>query len=170
MSEEAAHILSVHPGSRMDWEAAGRTIRARVAAVHRIDAIHMYGRIEFIFSAGTLDGLPIIYYGGVRVEPRAVPALQRATLRASFPTVTVVNVADVLEIVQQVVDQIALVVRFISMFAILAGIVILASSVAGTRFRRIREVVILKTLGAHTQARGRYLFGRISGAGGGGRT
>jgi putative ABC transport system permease protein len=147
VSEEAAHILKVHPGSRMEWEAAGRTIRARVAAVHRIDEIHMYGRIEFIFSAGTLDGLPIIYYGGLRVQPRAVAALQRATYDR-FPTITVVNVADVLEIVQQVVDQIALVVRFISMFAILAGIVILASSVAGTRFRRIHEVVILKTLGA----------------------
>lgn len=147
VTEEAARILKLHPGSRMEWEAAGRTIRARVAAVHRIDEIHMYGRIEFIFSAGTLDGLPIIYYGGVRVEPRAVAALQRATYDR-FPTVTVVNMADVLEIVQQVVDQIALVVRFISMFAILAGVVILASSVAGTRFRRIREVVILKTLGA----------------------
>ncbi|HXA04026.1 MAG TPA: FtsX-like permease family protein [Bryobacteraceae bacterium] len=147
IADEAARILRVHPGSHMEWEAAGRTIRARVAAIHRIDEIHMYGRIEFIFNAGTLDGLPIIYYGGVRVAPRAVPALQRATYD-QFPTVTVVNVADVLEIVQQVVDQIALVVRFISMFAILAGIVILASSVAGTRFRRIREVVILKTLGA----------------------
>ncbi len=147
VAEDAAHILKVHPGSYMEWEAAGRTIRARVAAVHRIDEIHMYGRIEFIFSAGTLEGLPIIYYCGVRVEPRAVAALQRATYER-FPTITVVNVADVLEIVQQVVDQIALVVRFISMFAILAGVVILASSVAGTRFRRIREVVILKTLGA----------------------
>ncbi len=65
-----------------------------------------------------------------------------------FPTVTVVNVADVLQIVQDVVDQISLVIRFISAFAILAGAIILASSVAGTRFRRIREVVILKTLGA----------------------
>jgi putative ABC transport system permease protein len=147
VAEEAAHILKLHPGSRVEWEAAGHTIRARVAAVHRIDEIHMYGRIEFIFSDGTLDGLPIIYYGGVRVAPRDVPALQRAAYER-FPTVTVVNVADVLEIVQQVVDQIALVVRFISMFAILAGIVILASSVAGTRFRRIRETVILKTLGA----------------------
>jgi putative ABC transport system permease protein len=147
VTEEAAQILRVHPGSRMEWEAAGRTIRARVAAVHRIDSVHMYSRMEFIFNAGTLDGLPIIYYGGVRVEPRAVAALQRATYD-KFPTVTVVNVADVLEIVQQVVDQIALVVRFISMFAILAGVVILASSVACTRFRRIREVVILKTLGA----------------------
>jgi putative ABC transport system permease protein len=59
-----------------------------------------------------------------------------------------VNVADVLQIVQEVIDQIALVIRFISAFSILAGAIILASSVAGTRFRRIREVVILKTLGA----------------------
>ena len=59
-----------------------------------------------------------------------------------------INVADVMQIVQGVVDQISLVIRFISAFAILAGAIILASSVAGTRFRRIREVVILKTLGA----------------------
>ncbi len=58
------------------------------------------------------------------------------------------NVADVLQIVQGVVDRISQVIRFISMFAILAGAVILSSSVAGTRFRRMREVVILKTLGA----------------------
>jgi putative ABC transport system permease protein len=60
----------------------------------------------------------------------------------------VVNIADVLQIIQGVVDRISSVVRFISMFAILAGAVILSSSVAGTRFRRMREVVILKTLGA----------------------
>jgi putative ABC transport system permease protein len=46
---------------------------------------------------------------------------------------------------------VALVMRFLSVFAILAGVIILASSVAGTRFRRIREVVILKTLGGTRQ-------------------
>ena len=65
-----------------------------------------------------------------------------------FPTVTVMNVADVLKIIQDVVNQISIQVRFISAFAILAGVIILASSVAGSRFRRVREVVILKTLGA----------------------
>ena len=76
-----------------------------------------------------------------------MPALQKAVYDR-FPTVTVVNMADVLDTIQSVVDQISLVVRFISAFSILAGAIILASSVAGTRFRRIREVVILKTLGA----------------------
>jgi len=49
---------------------------------------------------------------------------------------------------KQVVDQVSLVVRFIAAFAILAGAVILASTVAGTRFRRVRETAVLKTLGA----------------------
>jgi putative ABC transport system permease protein len=39
------------------------------------------------------------------------------------------------------------VVRFLALFAIFAGVIILSSSVAGTRYRRIREVAILKTLG-----------------------
>jgi putative ABC transport system permease protein len=50
--------------------------------------------------------------------------------------------------VQEIVDQISVVIRFISAFAIFAGAIILASSIAGTKYRRIREVVIFKTLGA----------------------
>src|ERR1022692_3603159 len=107
----------------------------------------MAARFEFIFSPGSLDGFPAIYYGSVRVKPRDVAAMQRA-IYGKMPTITVINMADVLEIVQQVVDQIALVVRFVSAFTIVAGAIILASSVAGTRFGRVREVVILKTLGA----------------------
>ena len=76
-----------------------------------------------------------------------MPALQRAAWKR-YPTVTVINAADVLEIVQEVVDQVALVVRFVSLFAVFAGAVVLASSVAGTRFRRVREMAILKALGA----------------------
>ena len=76
------------------------------------------------------------------------PAAPQRAAYEKFSTVTVINAADVLQIVQDVVDQIALLVRFISAFTILAGVIILASSMAWTRFRRIREVVILKTLGA----------------------
>jgi putative ABC transport system permease protein len=147
ISEEAAKTLGVEPGAMTRWTISGRELSARVACIHRIDEIHLASRVEFIFSTGALDGFPVIYYGALRVQPPAVPALQQA-LYERYPTVTVVNMADVLQTFQGVVDQIALVIRFISMFAILAGAIILASSVAGTRFRRMREVVILKTLGA----------------------
>jgi putative ABC transport system permease protein len=146
-SDDAARILKLAPGDELSWTMSGRTVTARVACVTSIDSIHLAGRMEFIFSAGALDGLPVIYYGSVRMKRGQVAGLQLA-MYEKFPNVTVVNVADVLRIVQEVVDQISIVVRFISAFAILAGLIILASSVAGTRFRRVRETVILKTLGA----------------------
>lgn len=147
VEDDAARILGVKPGSEIVWNAWGRKIHSRVAAVHRSEAVRMTARLEFIFSPGALEGMPAVYYGGMRVRPADVGALQRV-LYERFPTVTVINVADVLEIIQDVVDQIAVVYRFLSLFTILAGAVILASSVAGTRFRRVREAAILKSLGA----------------------
>src|SRR5206468_11143965 len=122
----------------------------------RSGSVGMSGRFEFVFSPGPLDGLPSVYYGSARVRPADVAAMQRVVYQ-QFPTVTVVNVADVMQIIDDVVERIAAVIRFISAFTILAGAVMVASSVAGTRFRRMREVVILKTLGA-TRRRIAWIF------------
>ena len=68
--------------------------------------------------------------------------MERA-LFAAYPTVTVINIADVLDRIESVVDQITFVVRFLAGFSILAGLMILASSIASARFRRIvREAVV----------------------------
>jgi putative ABC transport system permease protein len=79
--------------------------------------------------------------------PAATPELRRV-LYQHFPTVTVIDVAATLETVRQVLLQVTYVIQFLAAFSIFAGIVILASAIAGTRYRRIREVVVLKTLGA----------------------
>ncbi|HLI82494.1 MAG TPA: FtsX-like permease family protein [Bryobacteraceae bacterium] len=147
VDEESARILNLKPGSTVDWSIWNQNLRTRVACIERTESLRMAARFEFLFNPGHLDGFPAVYYGSARVLPSSVAPLQRA-LYERYPTVTVVNMADVMQTVEQVVDQIALLVRFISAFTILAGAVMLASSVAGTRFRRMREVVILKTLGA----------------------
>ncbi|MBY0503277.1 MAG: FtsX-like permease family protein [Bryobacteraceae bacterium] len=146
LNEDAAKALKAKPGTALQFDAYGRPINVRVVGTFKIEQVRLGSGVEFIFPRAQLAGLPLNYFGGVRVKTSQVAALQRASYR-QFPTVSVINVADVLDIIQEVVDQIAVVVRFISGFAILAGIIILASSVAGTRFRRVREVAILKTLG-----------------------
>lgn len=147
VAESAAKILNLHLGSTVVWTTPQKTFASKVVAIHRSEAVRLTARVEFFLAPDALEGLPAIYYGGIRATPASVPAIQKA-IYDRFPTITVVNMADVLDTIQSVVDQISLVVRFISAFSILAGAIILASSVAGTRFRRIREVVILKTLGA----------------------
>jgi putative ABC transport system permease protein len=156
VQEEAARLLNVKPGSEIDWSIWNQNIRTRVACIERSESIRMTGRFEFLFSPGPLDGLPSVYYGSARVRPADVPALQRVVYQ-KFPTVTVVNIADVMQIIEDVVERIAAVIRFISAFTILAGAVMVASSVAGTRFRRMREVVTLKALGA-TRRRIAWIF------------
>jgi putative ABC transport system permease protein len=145
ISDEAARDFGLRLGDRVQFQVAGRVVNARLVAVFR-RTVRATVRYDLVFPRGALQTLPVVYYGAVHVDPAKIPQLEE-TLFARFPTVTVMNLADVLTRVQEAVDEVALVVRFLALFAILAGVIILSSSVAGTRYRRIREVAILKTLG-----------------------
>jgi putative ABC transport system permease protein len=151
IEKRAADRLRVRVGSHITFAAQDSRIIATVVALTKADGQHAYSRAEFILPPLALAGLPVVWYGGVHADPARVGELQRALYNA-FPTVTVINVAQALETVRAVVIQITYVIQFLAAFSIFAGIIILASSIAGTRYRRIREVVVLKTLGA-TRAR-----------------
>jgi putative ABC transport system permease protein len=151
INERQAGRLGVKAGSHITFAAQDTQIVATVAALVKSDGQHAYSRAEFILPPPALAGLPVVWYGGVHVDPNRVGELQRA-LYSAYPTVTVINVAQALETVRAVVLQIIYVIQFLAAFSIFAGVIILASSIAGTRYRRIREVVVLKTLGA-TRAR-----------------
>lgn len=145
--EGSAEVLGVRVGSALKWRVGAREVSARVVATHRVEGIRPGSSSDFVLNRQALEGLPTIYFGGIRVAPDQAIELQRKAFER-FPSVSVINAADVMSIVREVVDQIAVVIRFVSAFAIFAGVIILMSSVASTRFRRIREVAVLKTLGA----------------------
>ncbi|WP_321474402.1 FtsX-like permease family protein [uncultured Paludibaculum sp.] len=147
VSERTATNLRIEPGNTLHWSSVGREFDVKVVSIHRVEAIRFGGEPDFIFNPAALEGLPTQWFGAVRLPPAKVSTFQRDAYK-QFPTVTVINAADVMNIVQEVVDQVALVIRFISAFAILAGAIILASTVAGTRLRRSRESAVLKTIGA----------------------
>jgi putative ABC transport system permease protein len=147
IDQRQAGRLGVGVGSHITFAAQDKQFVAAVVALTKADGQHAYSRAEFILPPSALAGLPVIWYGGVHADPAHVGEIQRALYNA-YPTVTVINVAQALETVRAVVIQITYVIQFLAAFSIFAGIVILASSIAGTRYRRIREVVVLKTLGA----------------------
>jgi putative ABC transport system permease protein len=147
VGEGVAKRLHLSPGSSMELETGGVTRMLKVGAIYRADGQHLGSRVEFVVPSGLASDQPSTWYGGVRIDPNQVGAMERG-LFAAYPTVTVINVADVLVRIESVVDQITFVVRLLAGFSILAGLMILASSIASTRFRRMREAVVLKTLGA----------------------
>ncbi len=143
----AAQHLKIQVGSTLDFESSGKLIRASVANIRDVDFSRPGTNNQFIFSPGSLDGLPASYVGGLRVAPASVTTIQSA-LFERFPNVTSLDVGQLLTRIQGILDKIATVIRFVAFFAILSGVIILASSVASTRYQRTREAVLLKTLGA----------------------
>ena len=153
IDEGVAQRIHIAVGSAVTIEAAGNKFNLRVAAIFHSDGQRIAGRTNFLLPSGLLKDAPAVWYGAARIDSRQVSTIERA-LFAAFPTVTVINLADVLDRIETVVHQITLVVRFLAGFSIFAGLMILASSIASTRFRRTREAVVLKTLGA---TRGRII-------------
>ncbi|MGO9340111.1 MAG: ABC transporter permease [Terracidiphilus sp.] len=142
-----AERLHLGVGSAVELEVGGKVRALKVAAIYRADGQHLASRVSFVLPSGQLKDQTAEWYGGAHVDPKRVGAIERA-LFTSYPTITVINLADVLERIESVVNQITFVVRFLAGFSIFAGLMILASSIASTRFRRMREAVVLKTLGA----------------------
>ena len=142
-----AERLHLGVGSAVELETGGTVRALKVAAIYRADGQHLGMRVEFVLPSGQLKDQAATWYGGAHIDPKQVAAMERALFQA-YPSITVINLADVLERIESVVDQITFVVRFLAGFSIFAGLMILASSIASPRFRRMQEAVVLKTLGA----------------------
>jgi putative ABC transport system permease protein len=147
VGQGTAERLNLGVGSSVQLETGGTLRTLKVTAIYRADGQHLGSRNAFVLPSGQLKDQTPVWYGAAHIEPKQVAAMERG-LFAAFPTVTVINLADVLDRIESVVNQITFVVRFLAGFSIFAGLMILASSIASTRFRRMREAVVLKTLGA----------------------
>jgi putative ABC transport system permease protein len=148
VGEGAARRLDLGIGSEVEVEtAATGTHKLKVVALYKADGQHMGARAPFVLPSGQLKDDVATWYGGLHLDPKQIPSMERAFFLA-YPTITVINIADILTRIETVVDQITFVIRFLAGFSIFAGLTILASSIASTRFRRMREAVVLKTLGA----------------------
>ena len=142
-----ADRLHLGLGSAVELELGGTVRTLKVSAIYRADGQHLGTQASFVLPSGQAKDEASTWYAGAHIDPKQVGAMERALFQA-YPTITVINLADVLERIESVVNQITFVVRFLAGFSIFAGLMILASSIASTRFRRMREAVVLKTLGA----------------------
>src|SRR5262249_9220034 len=120
VQEFAAQALGLKVGSVIEWTALSGNVKARVANVRKTDAVRVGAHNQFILSPRTHDNFSAVYYGALRVKPERIGAIQ-SHIFEQFPTVTVINAADILEIIQGVMDRVSLAIRFVSAFAIFGG-------------------------------------------------
>ena len=144
-------------GDRVTVDIQGVQIAATVTSIRKVDWANRRANFSFVFAPGVLEDAPKMYVSALREpEEAARVALQRDVVRA-LPNVTALDVEMVYRIVQTFMDRIAVVIQFMASFCIAVGLVILLGAIATTKFQRIREAVLLKTLGATRGAVARVL-------------
>ena len=154
-------------GDTMRFDIVGRVIEARVSSVREVqweDA--RSGGFMFVFRPGVLDKAPQMWIGILKApeDPAERGRFQR-DLVAQFPNVSAIDVREVLGTIKSAVDNVTFAISIVGSIALVSGILILAGAVAMTKFQRIYEAAILRTLGASTGTLGAMLAVEYGGLG-----
>jgi putative ABC transport system permease protein len=168
VEQEAARRLGVDVGSTVVFDVQGLPLEARVASLRSVDWDTRTLNFYMIFSPATLDHAPVTYLGAARAPRSEEVALQQAVVTA-FPNVTAIPVGDVLASAARVIRRVALAARGVALLVAAVGFVVLGGALAASREARLREAMLLKTLGATRGAMVRALaveFGLLGGAAG----
>jgi putative ABC transport system permease protein len=147
-------------GDTIRFDIMGQPITARVTSIREVNwRDGRRGGFMFVFRPGVLDRAPHGYISPVRGpdDPRARARLQR-DLVAAFPNVSAIDVREIVEGLRQVVDNVTLGITVVGGLVLFTGMLILVGAVAMTKFRRVYEAAILKTLGGSSRLVGAVLL------------
>ncbi|HJQ34709.1 MAG TPA: FtsX-like permease family protein [Pyrinomonadaceae bacterium] len=142
-------VGGIDVGGNVTFDIQGRKVTARVTSVRRVDWRNSRTGFIVLFRPGALDNAPQTFVGAVDgpTEEPERSRFQRAIVDR-FPNVSVIDVADIVRGVGRILSNITLGVSFIGGFVFLSGALILVGSIAMTKFQRVYEAAVLKTLGA----------------------
>ncbi len=134
----------------MRFDVLGRVVTARVSSIRRVEwQDYRAGGFMFVFRPGVLDDAPHTYISAVTGPPDAdARARMQAQIVAQFPNVSVIDLREILTTIRGIVDNVTLGVTIVGSLVLFSGALILIGAVSMTKFRRVYEAAILKTLGA----------------------
>ncbi len=143
-----AQELGLGIGDALVFDIQGVLVTNRVAGLREVDWKQVRPNFFVVFPAGSLEAAPSMHVMATRVADAASSARMQRSVVAKFPNVSVIDLTLVLQTLDAVVTKAGMAIRFMALFTVLTGLVVLAGAVVTGRWQRVREVVILRTLGA----------------------
>lgn len=147
LEEDAARRLGAKLGSQLTVDIQGIPVTAEVTSIRKVSWRNIRTNFYMIFSPGALAQAPVTFVGTVSLD-KAQEMAMRAAVVDALPNITALSTRDIVDTVESVVNKLLTLVDFMSGFAIVSGLFILSGAIASTKFRRLKESAILKTLGA----------------------
>ncbi len=145
---ELAGELGVTVGDTIVWDVQGLPVSSRVANLREVNWARMEPNFFVVFPSGPLNDAPQMFVLLSRVPDGLERGRVQRQVIERFPNVTALDLTQIQASIEGLIDKVVLVIRFMALFSLATGAIVLVGAVATSRFQRIREGVLLKTLGA----------------------
>ena len=148
LEESIAQDLGVSLGDNLVFDVQGVPIETVVGSFRKVDWERMQTNFFVVFPVGVLEDAPQFHVLMTQVRSAETSAQLQRTVVQRFPNVSTIDMALVLETVDAVLDNVTFVIRTMALFSVITGLVVLVGAVISSRYQRLRESVLLRTLGA----------------------
>lgn len=148
LEEGFARRIDVKIGDKLTFNVQGAPMETVVGSIRKVDWNRIQTNFLLIFPTGVLEDAPQFHVLLTRVPSNEVSAnFQRAVVK-TYPNISMIDLGLVLSVLDEILTKMGFVIRFMAAFSIITGLIVLIASVLISKYQRIRESVLLRTLGA----------------------
>lgn len=148
ISDNLQRSMKAKVGTKIVFNVQGALLETEVGSIRKVDFTRIQTNFMVVFPTGVLEAAPQFHVVVSRVNSAEQSAAFQSELVRRYPNVSAIDLTQILKSVDEVLGKVSFVIRFMAMFSILTGLLVLISSIYQGKFARIRESVLLRTLGA----------------------
>ncbi len=148
LSDNVARDAEVSVGDRIVFNVQGVLMETEVSSIREVDWGRLQLNFSVVFPEGVLEQAPRFHVLTTYAPDESGSASFQQDLVRAYPNISVLDIRQLLSVVSDILDKLSWVIRFMAFFSILTGFIVLLGAVRTSKFQRIRESVLLRTLGA----------------------
>ncbi len=165
LEEGIARDLNVGVGDELVWDIQGVPFPSYVSSLREVDWRQVRPNFFAVFPEGSLEAAPAMLVMATRVQNSTEAARLQRTLVTAFPNISAIDLTLVLKTLDGVLTKVGFVIRFMALFTVFTGLLVLAGAVLTGRWQRVQESILLRTLGASRSQIREILFAEYASLG-----
>jgi putative ABC transport system permease protein len=148
ISEGMHETLKLDIGDSLVFDVQGVPIKAYINGIRQVEWPKDPPNFIFVFPTGVLEQAPQIWVAATRIDNVSAANRFQQELVMGYSNVSLIDLRLILATVDELFAKVSLVVRFLALFSIITGLIVLAGAVLNSKFARMKENVLLRTIGA----------------------
>ena len=151
MAKGMAEQMDLDIGDQINFELQGVMFETEIASLRKVEWQQVQPNFIFVFPSGVLEDAPQFHVLVTNAESRQASSEIQSEMIASFSNISALDLELILETVDEILGKVSYVIQFMALFSVFTGLVVLFGAILTSRYQRLKETVLLKTIGASSR-------------------